>query len=377
MKEIKISTANNKVLTKEQVSFNKLLQKVEVLQKRIAEQQKNLDIFLKIYNDEIPAIEQKVAESQVKMANQLSNSTLKYKFGKRQQEDLGRVIVSLLNEAFCVITPDEKTEQLYDKWADTSFKEESDAQMATMRMEMEELLREQMGFDIDLSDFEESEDYMKRFHEKMQEELEKKRAEEAANPQKEKKKTKKQLEKELQLKQEEDIKLKSVRNIYISLAKVLHPDTESDPAEKALKEELMKKVTVAYQEKDLPTLLKLEMEWVASESNNVDKLSTAKLKLYISALKEQVAELEDENAQLSMHPRYVSVSRLCSCTEIQGRSELKKIKAQHKNQLESINDMYMYISQPNAKKEIVEFVKQSIEVIDERDLFDGFFDDYF
>ena len=51
----------------------------------------------------------------------------------------------------------------------------------------------------------------------------------------------------------------------MSLAKMLHSDLETDETLKLEREELMKKVTAAYQDKDLNTLLKLEIEIIGSK----------------------------------------------------------------------------------------------------------------
>ena len=159
------------------------------------------------------------------------------------------------------------------------------------------------------------------------------------------------------------------------MAKVLHPDTESDPAEKLLKEELMKKLTVAYQEKDLPTLLKLEMEWVGAECHDVDKLSDEKLKLYISSLKDQVNELEDEKYSILRHPRYQVIADLVMYSEPTAIRELNKRVSQTKVQKKALEELLADFSVANPKKEIMDFVNESIEMLD-FDPFD-FFDNHF
>src|SRR5690606_8850986 len=125
-----------------------------------------------------------------------------------------------------------------------------------MKTFMSDELKQAYDIDLDLCDFEDSPEGFAKFQEKLREEMSKKEAQEANKSSSSHKKTKKQLEKEGIKKEEEILQLKSIRNIYISLVKVLHPDTNSE-LENAQKEELMKRVTKAYSEKDLPTLLKL------------------------------------------------------------------------------------------------------------------------
>lgn len=363
-KEIKIITKKDKPLTKNQQVFNRLIKRVENLQGEIISEKEKLERLLKVHNEKIPANEKVIAEYQVKLARKIASTTKSVKYGKRQLENIGVVIVHLLDEAFRFIEPDKETENLYDEWAECSYQEEKESQIQGMREAMEELLRQQMGVDIDFSDLDDSPESFGRFQERLQDELNKKKQEEAdffANS----KKTKKQLEKELRQKEEESMQFKSVRAIYISLVKGLHPDTETDPAEKLIKEELMKKVTAAYQEKDLPTLLKLEMEWVAAECHNLDKMSDDKLKLYISSLKEQVKELEDEKYSLSHHPRYEAISELAWFDEKQALHTIKKQLASYKKQQKALETLLSQLSQPNPKPLIMEFVNQTIDILDD------------
>ena len=66
----------------------------------------------------------------------------------------------------------------------------------------------------------------------------------------------------------------------------------------------MKQLTAAYEKGDLHTLLRLELEWLHKEEDNLEKLSDAKLKIYNQALKDQVEELELEIDLSTEHPRY-------------------------------------------------------------------------
>ena len=131
------------------------------------------------------------------------------------------------------------------------------------------------------------------------------------------------------------------------------------------KEELMKRVTLAYQEKDLPTLLKLEMEWVAAESHNLDKMSDDKLKLYISALLEQVAELEDERYSIRNHPRFQAIIDFSRFTEAVGVHQIMNQLSELKQQKIALESLLLTISSPNSKKYIMDFVNQYVEDIEE------------
>ena len=76
-----------------------------------------------------------------------------------------------------------------------------------------------------------------------------------------KKKTRKQIENEALAIKIKEAKSKSINTIYRQLAKILHPDLEQDEVLKSEKAKVMQDVTQAYQEKNLPALLRLEMSW--------------------------------------------------------------------------------------------------------------------
>ncbi len=369
-KAIQIVASKDKPLNKQQQTFNRLTKRIENLQKEIQSESEKLERILNLYSEKVPSLEKAIAENQIKLAKKLSLSTRTTKYGKRQLENLGIVIGHLLNEAFTVIEPDEETEALYDQWAETSYAEEKELQETEMRMMMEDMLREQMGIELDLSELDDSPESFARMQQQIREELDRRKEEERQHNASQKK-TKKQLEKELKQKEAETMKLKSLRNIYISLAKALHPDTETDPTEKLRKEELMKKVTIAYNEKNLPALLQLEMEWVVSESDHLANMQDQKLKFYIASLKEQVAELERERNALYHHPRFSNIKHFAHYHEANARREINNLVSSHKKQRKSLEELSSIISGPNPKKVIMEFVDNTLEYFERSSLWDS------
>jgi hypothetical protein len=123
--------------------------------------------------------------------------------------------------------------------------------------------------------------------------------------QSEKKRTKKQLEREAKDKEIEDAHNRNISTIYKQLARVLHPDLEQDVIIKEEKESLMKQLTAAYKNKDMYTLLRLEIQWIHKENKHLERLSEEKLEIYNRLLKQQIKELEEEHDMLLSHPRYL------------------------------------------------------------------------
>jgi hypothetical protein len=89
----------------------------------------------------------------------------------------------------------------------------------------------------------------------------------------------------------------------MDLVKTLHPDREPDEAEKARKTELLKQVTTAYENNELLTLLRLQLELERIDQAHLENLAEDQLRYYNKLLREQVRELDDamyqEQAELS------------------------------------------------------------------------------
>jgi hypothetical protein len=124
------------------------------------------------------------------------------------------------------------------------------------------------------------------------------------NTKQHKKKSKKQIEKETKEAEIEELKGKSLSSIYKSLAKIIHPDLEQNPEKRNQKEQWMKMLTVAYEKKDLKTLLEIELEWAKGESDHIETIALDKLKLYNQMLRSQVQEMEIAAATVYNEQKY-------------------------------------------------------------------------
>ncbi|NOT86592.1 MAG: J domain-containing protein [Lysobacter sp.] len=85
-----------------------------------------------------------------------------------------------------------------------------------------------------------------------------------------------------------------LRTLYRKLASNLHPDRESDAAEKVRKTETMQGINTAYQNKDLLALLKLHNRTLQDDTIATDALAEDTLREYNALLKAQLATIESE-----------------------------------------------------------------------------------
>ena len=355
--DLKIVVGKSKKLTKNQQAFNRLTKRIEQLQHAIRKDSAKLETVLKAYNANIPNLQQVISKSRLTLAKALGETTKKIKYGKRQADDLRKTILTLCDEAFAHVEPDQETELFYNAWSKSNYREEVQSQENARKRMFAEHAKGAFGMDIDFDTMGDTPEEFARFARRMQDEFtnsEKQREERFSG----RKKSKKHLAREELRQQQEAHQLKSMRSLYLSLAKALHPDTEMNFSEKKRKEELMKKVTAAYADKDLAALLKLEMQWVASESRALDTLPDEKLKLYIASLKEQAAALEEEHASVFYNPRFTPINDFWHLPEQQAIHEIQDLKQACTRLHEYIGEMTDVCSDSGRRKEIVEFVKE-------------------
>ncbi len=368
--QLKIAKKQKEVLSKNQQTFNKLIKKIEMFEVKI-EQTKKLAIELTAaYSKDILPTEKKLGTAYFELALLLDRYVQSLKMTKKQDIDFQEVMVGICDNALSYIEPNEQQELLYDKYSKVSYKDNLENEKLDMFEQFREYMEDEMGVDVGDIDFDmTNEDEARKYAEKLKEQFEKKKIEEAEKEQN-KKKSKKQLEEEQNQKLEEELSKKSLRSIYISLAKMLHPDTETDELLIIEKTELMKKVTVAYDQKDLATLLKLEMEWVHRTSENLQKLTDDTLKLYNKVLSEQVDELQQEIFHIKMNPAYVNIFQWLDYSPKYAHASLKEQKEELLHELKNIKKKEKeFQKQPIQKSVLIKYVKETLEFGEDDDVF--------
>ncbi len=300
-----LSKFKNKILSKEQSLFNKYSKKIELLRNQIESEQLKYENLVKYFITKVEPEQKSYADALIEFVKQLFIMYKHEKLTNIAKEKLSLLIISNLKSAFKFVVPSDDVKAIYDSFNDTSYDEEESEQIDMMKDSMGDMFSEMFGTNIDFSDMDMSEEGMAKKLAEMKEIFE--NQEKNSPKTKSRKKTKREIDFEIKKKQAEELQNKNIRSIYTSLAKMLHPDLELDEMKRLEKEELMKKVTNAYHEKDLHTLLKLEIEIIHKENENLEHLTDEKLKLLNIALKEQVDELEEEKEMQKHHPKYENI----------------------------------------------------------------------
>ena len=292
-------------LSKGQKLFNTLVKKIETSRHDLAQWQAAMDAYRqKIASDYMPLLE-RFKGLQADMALALDRALERHKLTPSERRFVAEVICDVAHP-LVVESDDPVMKALYDKHSEVSF----DAEAAAAALGMQEVMSRAFGIELDEdADISTPEDVMAQIQlqiknarqEEMAQQEESQEMEQAERTVR--KKTAKQQAREDKQKADLLQTSQSIREVYRKLASALHPDRESDPAERARKTALMQRVNQAYDKKDLLLLLELQLELEHIDAASIANLSEDRLKHFNKILKEQLAELAEEIAYLEQPMR--------------------------------------------------------------------------
>lgn len=354
--ELKIIPSQEKTLTSNQEIFNKLTSQIEKLEMEVDIENQKMDNLLEQYNLKLHPLQLQTAKNQIRLAKIISESTYSIKFSKSEKEKISNVILALLNKSFSIVEPDEEGKKLYNEWSDSSLDEESQIMESDAKELIASMMKERFGVDLDLSSYDSTSESQARLQAFLKEVAFKAETEMNEKFENSKSKSSKTSSKNKKQREEQALQLKSIRSIYIALAKILHPDKEINEEKKLEKQELMKKVTVAYERKDLATLLKYEMEWIKNDNGHLEQISDNILKLYINILKQKIDELKETKYMIIHNPRYHSIITFVSKSEKKSIQMLREEISFSKGLISQFEHVSLVIEKNNEKHIVMQFV---------------------
>ena len=293
-------------LTQAQETFRSLLARVESLRESIDSEEQKLDRTLSFYAEEIvPRLSKQTAlrKDLVRaLAPHLNVTFLPRKQERLEMKEMIQILLDDISKTETGLT-DADLREIYSTVHTIGYTERERQTLASVRAALA-LLFDEAGIEADFSDLESAvseADFMAKAEEltarvrKLKEaETEDAHCRDAGH----------HPSQDAQLRAAEELRKRSIANIYKQLARVLHPDFERDSGRQKQKVELMQELTVAFRQNDLHTLLRLEMEWIENEGGNVERLTDEKLGVYNEVLAGQVDGLEKRLRDLAFHPRY-------------------------------------------------------------------------
>jgi hypothetical protein len=340
-----------------QLVFNRLSRRAATLQRKVAKERDRLNELLDRFLRDVAPIEKSVAQRRLDVAFALSETHWRWPLREQQSEVVRHLIVQLLEEASRVIEPDEAAIALHDEWAHDGFFEKQQLRIAGRKRALHEAFRSEFGFDADVpDDGDDSPQGFSRFRERMEEQIRRADAEEirrlgehaARNNVSSRERA-----------EQQNLPPKSIREVYLSLAKVLHPDVNVEPEDLARREHDMKRAAAAYREEDVMTLLQLEKRWRARE---LGSLGDDVLEVYTNALRKLIRKLEADLDSQGFDARYL---RIFPLTGLQHGKALEGIDAyadELRGQQQRLDELLALLAACRSKRELARLVADYLDV---------------
>jgi hypothetical protein len=356
-------------LGKEQIRFNKLIQEIRSLIEEINVLQETLPKAHAEFSAIMMPIQKEFAAFEIEIIKAADLFYRESKLGKRQKETVEGYILFKIKDF--LVEPPEDIKEIFNRYSDLSYEEDRESQKEFINTQFSTVFKEMFDVEVDLDlepNLSEAENKA-RFHQKMKDlgidpssgfsnfddfgpGGKKGRTKEG--------RTKKEEANQQKRLKEEELRKKSFKTIYTDLMKAFHPDTETDPDLKLEKEEISKKITLAYGSQDYFTLLRLEAEYLAGNEERIQTLPKNQLGIYLKMLSEQKAILKQQkDGLLQTYPlvyNWIFGRRQpLKAMLTQQKREFEMVKQELKNYLRMLNSR-----EPAIRKTIVEFMEDDM-----------------
>lgn len=322
-RDLMISASSAKPLSPAQAEFNKRMKALEKERAAHERERARLDADLRICISELMPLVETMNRAELNLILTAMEARSSIKLTPKRHKWLGDLISGKAADLIADQTGlsahdieylDALIEELGPSFLDEERREFGREEFDELRELMEEMARI-AGVKLDLNGIDMHGDpveFERQVQERLAaagEELQRAANGEAPPPRGKRKPSKAALERERLAREAEEAKNRDFKSLYKQLAKVLHPDLETDPELKAHKEAWMKRLTTARANGDLRDMLAIEMEWLGEESGNLANASDEKLRVYSMVLREQLADLKERTRMLFHEPQYQPLMR--------------------------------------------------------------------
>jgi hypothetical protein len=274
-------------LSRVRKQFNTLVKKLEAERARLALWREELPRIHALADSEYNPLARTFDAHRRQLLLLLDQACSDKAMGKKERAKLSDMICSTALDLMQVDEQDEQIKEIYNKHSGCDFDQDMDEQKAMMLKMVGAATGVELDEDADFSS-------PRAFFEAMRDKMEKLEREEEQAEQARPAKPVKLSAREVRH-QAEELKLKqSVRDIFRKLASALHPDRETDPAERGRKTALMQRANVAYAANDLLGLLELQLEVDQIDQTGLDNLGDDRIKQYNRILDGQVNAIHFE-----------------------------------------------------------------------------------
>lgn len=285
MKEISVSIQgeNSKKEEQQNSQLQKKLKKIDTLKKKLKEIQDKINSYRVVYNKEIipemPRLYKVREQYVVKLFSKYKQSS----FSRRHHDQLLELIGKEMEFLSSVAYSSKVLEDIYEeiKAIQESYINEDNDEMIN---DFAKAMMEGLGFDIDDDETFDFSNFEEKFEQKY-----------------------KQQQKSRHNQYQEEQKAKKLKHtdrdfykLYKSLAKKAHPDLVTEPNEKQLREDLMKRLSEAWSTRNYVQLLSIQQE-LGGVTDDVFEIQKSQYKSIIKQLDEELKELEEKKYVLTQH----------------------------------------------------------------------------
>jgi DNA-binding transcriptional regulator YbjK len=310
-KALVISKDNKKLLSKNQIAFNKLTDQIEKAKKNVANKKDKLDYALRLFANDLSPLKSQLIENRKELLLVLWDLYKSERLSKTDQRYFKSIVREHLQSLFYEMTaePEAVLKAIFEELEKMNYNKLEAMRKEDMRNELLAILKN-MNVDlsqIDMNDEKALEGKIIEVQQKQKFKKEQAEKDAAYNQQQAKEKSSKQVKVNSEKKSIDALKQKNISSIYKQLAKLFHPDLELDEEKKTQKVLLMQELTAAYESKDLYALLNLELKWLQTDGDYLDKLEDDKLAAYLQLLKEQFNELNTQKNNIPFQSQYATL----------------------------------------------------------------------
>ena len=272
-------------LSKGKKTFNKLINQINAHRKELSAWEKVIPLYQQKYSAEFLPLVEKLNGFKEKAVYLFDNIYKNNIFSRKEKQKIADFICSM-SAGLLSDKRNEKLKQLYNKYSGSDFDLEKEEMQDDFKSMLEGMFDIDLGNNVDINS---PEAILKEMAEKVQ----KKVAQEEIQRSKQKKSAK-ALAKEAAQKQADQEVSQSMKAVYRELVVSLHPDKERDHIEQQRKTALMQRINVAYKNKDLLTLLELQLEVEQIDQSTINTMTEERISHYNAVLTNQVSELKRE-----------------------------------------------------------------------------------
>ena len=273
-------------LSPQQKKFNARIKQIEQARQKLLDWEAGIATYRQAHGEILRPLRDALLASQRRWAQALDAALDQRDWSKTDRATLKELLLEAVGALLESGVDDEPLKALFEKHAGLDFEtSQRDGVLA-----LKDMAEAMTGIDLGDDDGLESEEaFFKRLHEGMSEHADAWEAEREARPAKGR-----QAAAQARREDEDRRAMQSVREIYRKLASALHPDRETDPAQRDAKTALMQRVNQAYEANDLLALLELQLQIEQIDASHIANAGDERLKYYNKVLGEQLDELKAE-----------------------------------------------------------------------------------